>query len=204
MTEERFHTYVIPENVSDGKIKGFKTRNFIEGIIYGLCGAGIGFLLPFSGTTRISAIIFCAAGPFAIGALGIMGDPVSIWCKNVWRWLKKRSPMLFNTTPRVLEESPMESILEGNALKASMLEAFDNVKNKFAQQGVGVSMVEGEDFEFADDKDEQLVLVEQYGPSIEVDEETETLDFSLIHEDKIQDVVDANLVKEKVIMDGAE
>lgn len=161
-SSEQYRQYVIPENVTDGGyIKGFRKRNAIEGGI--LAAIGFILLLPLhlAGTSRISTTIFVSGPLFLVGAIGVEGDPLSVFVKNSVMWLKNRSPMLFNNTPRILEESPVDSALEASDMKAAFFDKLDAVRTKMQTSGLGDNMVEGEDFEFVADRDEIGFLAEQ-------------------------------------------
>lgn len=160
---ERYKQYIIPENVSDGgKVKGFAKRNVFEGCVL----AGIGFLmvLPFrlSGTTFISTTIFVCVPLLGVGAIGVQGDPLSVFLRNMISWFKHRGPVLFNNTPRVLEESPVDVALTDNALKSMVSDKLDAMAKKVMEKDdSGKVLVEGIDFEFAPDQDETDLLAEK-------------------------------------------
>lgn len=85
--------YFIPTNFEDsGKLAGlFGIRNVVEAGILSLPLAYLIFkLLPMSLTWKIiiSAVFVIPVGGFAL--MGINDDPLSVFAKNLWNWLKNR------------------------------------------------------------------------------------------------------------------
>ena len=85
--------YFIPSNFEDsGKLAGlFGIRNVVEAGILSLPVAYLIFkLLPMSLTWKIiiSAVFVIPVGGFAL--MGINDDPLSVFAKNLWNWLKNR------------------------------------------------------------------------------------------------------------------
>ena len=85
--------YFIPSNFEDsGKLAGlFGIRNVVEAGILSLPLAYLIFkLLPMSLTWKIiiSAVFVIPMSGFAL--MGINDDPLSVFAKNLWNWLKNR------------------------------------------------------------------------------------------------------------------
>ena len=85
--------FFIPTNFEDsGKLMGiFNMRNVIEAGILSLPFVFLTFkLIPVSLTWKIilSAIFAIPIGGFAL--IGINDDPLTIFVKNWWRWLRNR------------------------------------------------------------------------------------------------------------------
>lgn len=161
-SSEQYRQYVIPENVTDGGyIKGFRKRNAYEGAVLALIGFILLLPFHFEGTTRISATIFVCGPLLLLGAVGVEGDPLSVFVKNSVMWLKNRAPILYNNTPRILEESPVDSALENSGMKAAFFDKLDEVRAKMQTSGFGDNLVEGEDYELLEDRDEIGFLAEQ-------------------------------------------
>lgn len=85
--------YFIPSNFEDsGKLAGlFGIRNVIEAGILTLPLAYLLFkLLPMGLTWKImvSAIFVIPIGGFAL--MGINDDPLSVFAKNFWNWLRNK------------------------------------------------------------------------------------------------------------------
>ena len=85
--------YFIPSNFEDsGKLAGlFGIRNVVEAGILSLPLAYLIFkLLPMSLTWKIiiSAVFVIPVGGVAL--MGINDDPLSVFAKNLWNWLKNR------------------------------------------------------------------------------------------------------------------
>lgn len=85
--------YFIPSNFEDsGKLAGlFGIRNVVEAGILSLPLAYLIFkLLPMSLTWKIiiSAVFVIPVGGFSL--MGINDDPLSVFAKNLWNWLKNR------------------------------------------------------------------------------------------------------------------
>ena len=85
--------FYIPANFEDsGKILGlFSIRNVVEAVAFSLPFIYIVFaLVPVNLTWKIilSAVFAVPFGGFAL--LGINDDPLSVFVKCFWSWLKKR------------------------------------------------------------------------------------------------------------------
>lgn len=85
--------FFIPTNFEDsGKLMGiFNMRNVIEAGILSLPFVFLTFkLVPVSITWKIilSAIFAIPIGGFAL--IGINDDPLTVFVKNWWRWLRNR------------------------------------------------------------------------------------------------------------------
>ena len=85
--------FYIPANFEDGgKIMGiFRVRNIIEAGVLSLPIIYLVFqLLPLGLTWKIivSAIFVIPIGGFAL--IGINDDPLSLFVKSWWRWLRNR------------------------------------------------------------------------------------------------------------------
>ena len=88
--------FYIPTNFEDiGKLLGlFGIRNVVEAGILSLPFVSLVFkLLPFGLTWKIivSAVFVIPIGGFAL--LGINDDPLTVFAKNWWKWLKNRKIM---------------------------------------------------------------------------------------------------------------
>lgn len=158
--------YIIPENYIDESriIKGmFKTRFFIEGLIFGLIFLFIGHFVikTESFDARITIDIFFAAFPFMIGVHGINGDPVSVYVKNAFKWLLHKKIMLYNDKPQPLTESPLDSVFHQTMIKDKLLQVFDNMREKQYQKKIGETFVQGENFEFSKDVDIADLVVDE-------------------------------------------
>ena len=85
--------FFIPTNFEDsGKLMGiFNMRNVIEAGILSLPFVFLTFkLVPISLTWKIilSAVFAIPIGGFAL--IGINDDPLTVFVKNWWRWLRNR------------------------------------------------------------------------------------------------------------------
>ena len=85
--------YYIPANFEDnGKLLGiFPIRNVIEAAIVSLPIACLAFaFIPLSLTWKIiiAATFIIPIGGFAL--IGINDDPLSVFARSVWRWLRNR------------------------------------------------------------------------------------------------------------------
>ena len=85
--------FFIPTNFEDsGKLMGiFNMRNVIEAGILSLPFVFLTFkLVPVSLTWKIilSAVFAIPIGGFAL--IGINDDPLTVFVKNWWRWLRNR------------------------------------------------------------------------------------------------------------------
>ena len=85
--------FFIPTNFEDsGKLMGiFNMRNVIEAGILSLPFVFLTFkLVPVSLTWKIilSAVFAIPIGGFAL--IGIKDDPLTVFVKNWWRWLRNR------------------------------------------------------------------------------------------------------------------
>lgn len=194
MAEERYKQYIIPENVSDGsKWRGFQKRNLAEGVV--MAGFGALLILPFhlEMTTFLSVLILISGPLLILGVVGVMGDPFSVFAQNAIYWIRKRGPILYNTTPRVLKESPLDVALAEGKERFNLGTLTEKFTTKMQLSGEGKSFVEGEDFEFMDDADEMGVLAERGEDT--PDTELEFEPFELDPEEPVVEIPTAPKVK---------
>lgn len=138
---------------------GFRMRNVIEGAVMGGIMALIALALPIREMgTRISVVTLFAAPFVILGAVGVNGDPVSGFLRNVYRWRKKREVLLYNGSTRFLGESPVDIAMEQKDLHDRIVEIMDERRRHVSESESGKTMIEGVDFEFAEDVDEKNAM----------------------------------------------
>jgi hypothetical protein len=150
---ERAKIYIIPDNFASGpKIwQGMvSVRNLAEGIVMGLLAAAIVLALPISVSSKITACII-AAGPFVIlGAVGINGDPVSVFLLNVYRWLTSRRIMLYNINTKCYSMPILEMMLTLDRPIDAITAFINDIRNRLGLNTVKEEeiLIEGRDFVF--------------------------------------------------------
>lgn len=158
-----YRQYIIPDNFIDsGRVinGAFKTRNFVEGVIMGGAAGLLGLLLPISEmTTRVPVVILIAAPFFALGIVGINGDPFSEFVKYAQFWVKSKGVILFNGNTRFLDESPVDAMMQQEDFRDKITEMMEQRRKNKEMEEQNKSFVEGVDFEFDDDEDDLAVVV---------------------------------------------
>jgi len=156
--------YVIPENMIDGgKIMGFKARNIVEGVILGGAIALLSYrLLPFEEfSMRFSFTVILAAPFLALGAVGINGYPLTYFLKVAYQWLQARDILLYDHSVRLLEVSLLENRMNQTDLRDKVFNIYEKHISATRNKEKGKAMIEGVDFKFAQDKEEQAVLAKK-------------------------------------------
>ena len=155
--ESTSNYYTIPENfVDEGRsLNGMvRTRYLIEAVIYGGFFALLSFIIPASSfNSRITISIFFASPAFALGVTGINGEPVSTALRHVHAWFKNRQIMLYDHTPRVLVEAPINKMMNQNDTRAQILSYIERMRDKRLQSRLHQQFILGENFTFASDTD---------------------------------------------------
>lgn len=154
--------YVIPENMIDGgKIMGFKTRNVVEGLVLGgIVGLFSYGLLPFEEfSMRFSFTVVLAAPFLALGVVGISGYPLTYFLKVAYQWFQTRGVLLYDHSVRLLEVSLLENRMNQTDLRDKVFDIYEKHIVSTRNKDKGKAMIEGVDFKFAQDKEEQAVMV---------------------------------------------
>lgn len=148
-------TYSIPDNfIEGGKLFSgtVKTRNFIEGVIYGGILALIALQIPVSTiNTRISLVLFMAAPGFLLGMFGVNGDPFSVFIRNVYQWRKNRKVMLFNGTAQARKDDIVDKMLAQETPQEILMKNLRSMKEK--RESTEETYIEGQDFVFEEDEE---------------------------------------------------
>lgn len=169
---EHKSVYNIPENfIDEGRvIRGmFRTRYFAEGVAMALVVAFIISFFPLSGLKAKITAYTLGCSPFLLlGITGIGGDPVFVFVKNYFTWIKQKGIYFYNGAARALASSPVENMMESEDARAKLNEYVERMRKK-REQSRRLDLVEGVDFEFAEDKD----LVGNYADEEYADEEYE-------------------------------
>ena len=152
--QESYKTYQIPENFVDDSriIKGmFRTKNFIEAVIMVLIALIPAMLIPVQTISqRITAVILICGPFFVFGVVGINGDTLFTFFKNMKTWRGNRSLMLYNTTPRALKKAPLEAMMEAETAKDKLVDMYEKFRNSQATRDKK-TLIEGVNFEFKED-----------------------------------------------------
>ena len=149
--EQQQRTYPIPINFLDeGTIlRGmFKTRNFIEAII----AAAIMFAIINSTVKSAYALAIGCGFVFFIFAVGVQGEPTSKFLLNVIRWRQTKGVMLYNGTATPLSKSPSEAMIGTSATQEALKNMTESIHKRFKDQTKEDVYVEGETFQFMEDK----------------------------------------------------
>ena len=161
--ENNYRTYVIPENFIDSGrcLHGmFKTRGLVEGLILGGVAGFIAFLFPIKEIETRIPVILCTAAPFfGLGVVGINGDPLSVFLKYAYTWVKSKGVILYNGNTRFLDESPLDKMMEQTDVRDKIFEIMDKRKKAKEEENAKKEFVEGVDFQFGNDEDNMAVVV---------------------------------------------
>lgn len=149
-------TYNIPANYLDSGyvLNGrFPIRNGIEAVILGFAGYFICSLLPiphfpesWDGITYYTLIILPL---MMLGAVGIAGDPVSVFIMDAIRWRKERKPYFYNRNGCAFRISAAQLMIEEPSIKDALANKLDAMRRKI--KGPAIEYVEGQNFQFAVD-----------------------------------------------------
>ena len=161
--------YEVPDNFAcAGRVfKGlFETRAFAEACVLGGAGALLALLLPLrAADARVCAVILCAGPGFALGILGIRGEPVSAALADILRYLRTRRIMLYDGSARALEEAPVRKMDESFSAAERVRLFVDRKKDERLRRLLRQSYVYGETYTFATDTDaaREYVDTEDFG-----------------------------------------
>jgi hypothetical protein len=146
--------YVIPDNFIDGgRVFGgtFKTRNFIEGLVFGGISGLIAYKLPISSLQlRISMIIIFAAPGLLLGIFGINNDPLTAFIHNVHSWRKNRKIMLYNAAVQGRSDDIVDKMLSQKTAQDLLSEQLKAFREKNGAEE-DTRSIEGVDFVFEED-----------------------------------------------------
>lgn len=151
--------YYIPDNfIDEGRFNAgmisVRTRYLAEAIIYGLVFVLLSLFIPVkSFNNRLTVSIIIAGPAFGVGLSGINGEPVSTTISHVWNWYKQRQIMLYDTTPLVLTESPIDKMMSMNNKSSALALRLEDRKRRRVEEREHRLFVLGENFEFAKDRD---------------------------------------------------
>ena len=128
---EGVKTYVIPDNFIEGGriVNGmFKTRNFIEAVILGGLAALIALALPIQQlNTRISVVVAFAAPWLFICIIGVNDDSFISFVRNVIRWNRNKKMILYDTTPRPREASPLDMMMSDVPVRDQLISKVEEI-----------------------------------------------------------------------------
>lgn len=149
-------TYNIPANYLDSGyvLNGrFPIRNGVEAVVLGFVGYFICSLLPiphfpdsWDGITYYMLIILPL---MMLGAIGIAGDPLSVFIMDAIRWRKERKPYFYNHHGGAFRISAAQLLIEEPTLKDALASKLDAMRSKI--KGPAIQYVEGQNFQFAAD-----------------------------------------------------
>lgn len=165
--KERRVTYAIPENYMDESriVHGmFRTRNFLEGATMAiLAGLIVFFFVPASGPEVKAIQLTAVCGMlFLLGNSGFNGDALSTTIINAYKWSKSHGIMLYNFNARPLIKSPLQAHLEKELPRDKIADMVDNLRDWQKEKQENVRLVEGETFEFVEDKDLEEIRADNY------------------------------------------
>ena len=157
---ERPREYNIPDNfIEEGRIfQGrFRIRYLIEGVVLSLITGSIGLLImmthpEMSLEFKISMFAILCGPTMFLGIVGFNGDPISVALKSAIAWFQNKNMMLYNPTPRLLKRDPLLTTINQTS---KLDEFFGNIearRKEKIEQKYQVNIVEGEDYEFAEDQ----------------------------------------------------
>lgn len=158
--KEKTREYYIPDNfIEEGRVfQGrIRLRNLIEGIAMGLISASAGIMAvlvcpQMKLEIKVSLIAILAIPPLIFGVTGFNGDTVSVALKYAIAWMRNRDTMLYNTAPKRLRLDPLMTLMNQTTARDQLLESIEEKRKENIQKKAELSMSEGKDFVFAEDK----------------------------------------------------
>lgn len=200
---EHKSVYTIPENfIDEGRmVRGmFRTRYFLEGLAMALVVALIISFFPLNGLKEKITAYTLGCSPFLmLGITGIGGDPVFVFVKNCFTWLKQKGIYFYNGAARALASSPVENMMENEDARAKLNEYVERMRKK-REESRTLDLVEGVDFEFAEDKD----LAGNYADEeyeVEEDEDDYSVSPEAFEEDRMPEKMPREQVRRITTMD---
>lgn len=151
---EKRQVYYIPDNyIEEGRIlQGtIKVKNLIQGAIlalpFGLLGWGLGSELK----VKIVLAIVLAGPLLCFGIVGYNGDALFTVVKSFKDWRKNAGIKLYNPNPTPFYVSPTDTIFATEPTKDRLVGAYEDKQKKRIEEHLNQTMIEGQNFEFADD-----------------------------------------------------
>ena len=155
--------FVIPTNFMEtGYVFNgmFAIRNVVEGIILGILGFFICKIIPMPDSEiAISYYIMIIFPLFMLGAVGVQGDPLSVFILDFFKWRKRRKPYFYSNHGEAYTQEAADMLLEAPQLRDFIADAIDKTKAKFATEEI--DYVEGETFRFAEDPEQEALRIAQ-------------------------------------------
>ncbi len=154
--DERDNIYLIPDNFIDESrvLNGmFRTRNFIEGLLFGGLIAFIASIfvqgLPLN--IKIMIVVGLALPVFLGCVIGVGGDPITVFIKHVLDYKKNKKVMLYNDHISLdYQKSELEKSNEPTP-RDKLMAKFRKMSQKKAEEAEAEELVEGENFVFVED-----------------------------------------------------
>lgn len=147
---------------------------------------------------RFSFTVILAAPFLALGVVGISGYPLTYFLKVAYQWFQTKGILLYDHSIRLLEVSLLENRMNQTDLRDKVFDIYEKHISPTLNKEKGKAMIEGVDFKFAQDKEEQAVMANRESETtllpVEGEEEEE---FSLVlpgsepAQEGLQDVPDA-------------
>lgn len=141
---------------------GFKLRNVVEGcILGGLSALIMTAILPGNSfRDKLGYVMIPAILLLFLGAVGVNGYPLSTFTGVAWNWFKNRSVVLYNPAITLLKLSPIESSLDENPMQTRIAEWYEQFHDKNKTTSDEEKLIEGVNFRFAKDKNEDGLAAE--------------------------------------------
>lgn len=170
--EERMR-YYIPDNfIEEGRVFGgrIRLRYLIEAIILTLGSLLLSWIIvqeiPDSPLQlKICIFIVLCAPPFVFGNIGYNGDPISVAIKSAYAWRKHKTMMIYNPHARLLIKDPVDEALNQISASDNLATTLEERQREKIERKANMRMVEGEDFEFAEDPDIDAYIKKPPAPS---------------------------------------
>lgn len=204
--------YYIPENfIDEGRINAgmisVRTRYLVEAVIYGLIFVFLSFFIPVKNfNNRLTVSIFVAGPAFALGLAGINGEPVSTSISHIKYWYTHRQVMLYDNTPLVLTESPVDRMMNDANKTSPFLLRLEERKKKRVEARDNQEFILGKTFEFAADRDytrEYITLEDLIQREIDRRKQSEQDELSSLEEVVMEDVPVTDIFPEDVPAEDA-
>lgn len=156
MNDEIF-VYPIPDNfIKSGTIMNgmLKIRNAIEALAFGAIVAVPLLSINYPSITSKISVVITATLPVVLVCLkGINGDTVTVFLSYLIKWVKNKRIMLYDNKLHTQVASPTQLMMARELPKDKIVTAIKKWKDTQHNKNVELEFIEGENFDFAEDKE---------------------------------------------------
>lgn len=160
--EERNSTvYNVPANFAEsGRIINgmFKTRNFIEAVIWAVIAFFFLNMIPYPSTSSKIMWMIIGIGPVAMLCIvGIDDESLFQFVQAMFKWRKNRAVMLYDRSAKTRKMRAVDALMGRELPREKLQKMLNDWKERRAENFENIDLVEGENFYFAKDRDTQWI-----------------------------------------------